>query len=192
MTKQELADYFKKPYQSIENGFLNAQKHYSELITRKTTNGHVTIDYTLEEVLKILPYMPFKVSKIETELLKESFVYRESRIIKDKETEDFDPMISGMKKFIKETKKHKYRPCCENCIYLSAKPFRTSRLKPFCSFYNFFMHRKKVDIFHDYCRTFEYQKRDPMIWYKENAPVEQVNFKDGVDTETVIEDTILF
>jgi hypothetical protein len=186
MTKRELATYFKKVYQNIENGFLAAEKAIPELKKNKDINGHTSSNYTLEEVLSALPYMPFKVSKIEIELLKENFIYHDTDIISDKK--EFDPMIPGMKEFLEETKDYAYRPCCETCIYLSGKAYRTSRLKPFCAFYQFFMHRKNVDIFHDYCKTYKYKKRDPIIWYKENAPVNQITFQKTADTETVIDE----
>lgn len=185
MTKRELATFFNKAYQAIENGFLNAEKENPEIKKNKEINGHSSLNYSLDEVLTVLPYMPFTVSKIETELLKENFIHHDTNFITDKK--GFDPMIPGMRDFLEETKNYAYRPCCETCLYLSGKIFRTSRLKPFCGFYQFFMHRKNIDIFHDYCKTYKYKKRDPIIWYKENAPVNQITFQRTVDTETKVD-----
>lgn len=185
MTKKELAKYFNKTYQCIENAFLAAKKEHPELRTRDGFDGCITVDYTLDEILTVIPYLVFKVSNLEIELLKENFIHRKEDYVSSKK--EFDPMVPGMKKFLEETKDYHYRPCCETCAYLSAKPFRTTRLKPFCSFYQFFMHLKSIDIFHDYCKTYQYKKREPVIWYKENAPVDQTNFKAGIDTDNKVE-----
>lgn len=187
MTKRELASYFECSYACIDNAFYLAFKKYPELKKNKPTDNYIHIDYTFDEVSKVLPYFCKKLSPIQIALLKDNFIDHGGTVFDTRK--QASPYIKGMENYLNSIQKCNFIKCCESCVYIIAKSIRNrdSHLYPFCSFYNRFLtYRNAVDIFHDYCKTYEYKKREPIIWYKKDAPDTGPHFVNGIDPDNVI------
>ena len=186
MTKRELATYLNKWYQQIECAFREASKDHPELIKNKPTDNYIQSDFTLEEILLVVPYL--KLNPIQIEQLKENFIDHGGKEVDIRKP--YSPYIKGMEDYLNSIKKYPYVPCCESCVYIIGKTLkrRWLTLYPFCSFYNRFLtYRNTVDIFHDYCKTYQYIKREPILWYKKNAPdIGSTSFVNGIDPANVI------
>src|SRR5574344_75300 len=137
MTKRELATYLNKWYQQIERAFIEASKVHPELIKNKPTDNYIQSDFTLEEILLVVPYL--KLNPIQTEQLKENFIDHGGSAVDIRKTESL--YINGMEEYLSSIKNYPYRPCCDSCTFIIGKTLkrRWMTLYPYCSFYDRFL-----------------------------------------------------
>lgn len=170
MTRQQIADSLDLHVMYINAAFESAVKEHPELnvydpsLHNKKGCG---IDYTLEQVMLGLSYLRDGrgLSEMEKIIIEEDFSMRppeKAKAIGIKGTEDFLKKVANFPK----------KKCCSTCIYCTKSTMRNMKpvLKPFCKFWERFLHRLNADPYNDYCRQWEYSGKEPLIFYTAESP----------------------
>lgn len=170
MTRQQIADSLGVCVAYINYAFEAAIKEHPELNiytpSKHNQKGH-GVDYTLEQVLLGLSYFRegHGISELEKQNIIDDFTMREPE--KPKAIG-----IKGTEEFLKRIARYPRRQCCSTCSYCTKSTMRNKKpvLKPFCLLWDRFLHRLNANPYTDYCKQWEYSKREPLIFYTADSP----------------------
>lgn len=170
MTRQQISETLSLHINYINSAFESAIKEHPELnihdhsLHNQKGKG---ADYTLEQVLLALSYLRDGkgISELEKIMIEEDFSMRppeKAKAIGIKGTEDFLKKVTNFPK----------KKCCSTCSFCTKSTMRNRKpvLKPFCKFWERFLHRLNADPYNDYCRQWEYSGKEPLIFYTAESP----------------------
>lgn len=164
MTKNEMKDFFMFSHMTkIAKAFKLAEQDCPSILQKK---GHyskmVEVDYTLEECLAAIKYLPnidygCTITPAMIQVFTETFIHRDTPIkVKHKEIKLNTHAKDWL--YIKRIKKFRKQACC-CCMFLILKTPNAAGRKPtpFCTFYDCFLNKVKPkrDIYKDRCPTFK-------------------------------------
>lgn len=179
MTKRELAECLGFNEFTVLHMFQKAAKNDDDIsknIKLKNTKSSKSkhIDYTLDEVLYVMEDSEY-TNKMQIQYVKENFVERSTaykykdktpRLTKDER--DFIHLITTVNTIC----------CvCNTCMYLQARKYNKagSGFHPYCSFYQFFLAKKKINVYKDRCKTHVFKSGKHTIWSQINfTPVDKI------------------
>ena len=153
----------------INSAFEAAIKVHPELDLYNPANNKkgFGFDYTLEQVLLAMSYLREGkgLSQIETITITEDFTMRPPEKVKAKG-------IEGTEEFLKKVANYPKKKCCSTCSFCTKSTMRNRKpvLKPFCKLYNRFLHRINANPYKDYCSSWEYSNKEPLIFYTAYSP----------------------
>ena len=170
MTRQQLAECLGMHINYINNAFEVAIKEHPELdihdCSLHNQKGCGT-DYTLDQIFLAMSYFRDGngISEIEKIIIEESFTMRPKKKLKA-------IGIKGTEEFLEKIKKRPRKKCCSTCSFCTKSTMRNRKpvLKPFCKFWERFLHRLNADPYNDYCRQWEYSGKEPLIFYTAESP----------------------
>ena len=170
MTRQQISETLSLHINYINSAFESAIKEHPELNIHDCSLHNQKgkgADYTLEQVLLALSYLRDGkgISELEKIMIKEDFSMRppeKAKAIGIKGTEDFLKKVANFPK----------KKCCSTCSFCTKSTMRNRKpvLKPFCKFWERFLHRLNADPYNDYCRQWEYSGKEPLIFYTAESP----------------------
>lgn len=170
MTRQQISETLDLHINYINSAFESAIKEHPELDIHDSSLHNQKgkgADYTLEQVLLALSYFRDGkgISELERIMIEEDFSMRppeKARAIGIKGTEDFLKKVANFPK----------KKCCSTCSFCTKSTMRNRKpvLKPFCKFWERFLHRLNADPYNDYCRQWEYSGKEPLIFYTAESP----------------------
>lgn len=170
MTRQQISETLDLHINYINSAFAAAIKEHPELNIHDCSLHNQKgkgADYTLEQVLLALSYLRDGkgISEIEKIMIEEDFSMRppeKAKAIGIKGTDDFLKKVENFPK----------KKCCSTCSFCTKSTMRNRKpvLKPFCKFWERFLHRLNADPYNDYCRQWEYSGKEPLIFYTAESP----------------------
>lgn len=170
MTRQQISETLDLHINYINSAFESAIKEYPELDIHdcsKHNRKGMGADYTLEQVLLAMSYLRDGkgISDIERIILEEDFTMRPPEKAKA-------IGIKGTEEFLKKVANFPKKKCCSTCSFCTKSTMRNRKpvLKPFCRFWERFLHRLNADPYNDYCRQWEYSGKEPLIFYTAESP----------------------
>lgn|GEM_PF-4277263 len=165
MTRKELAALIDTNYgdSMVSSAVQQAAKEMPSIAEKFTHNLHIQSSFTKEEILFICTFIRPKLNPVQIALIEDNYIEHDTHFIKEKRK----IYISGTEKYLEKLRKSPKFQSCANCIYLKGKSIRsgTTKLVPFCSFYNRYIHMIKIelknrtrqaDIFKDKCQTYRH------------------------------------
>jgi len=187
MTRREVAYLLGYNEVVLSYVFSRMSKNHPEtLVKAKSYNKFKEIDFTLEECLEAISYLPATMA--ETRYLKENFIERNSTYKHTKKRDKICPsayrLIHSMSLFMKS--KHQNPQVCANCAYLTRRSTLKAgtKVRPFCTLHEVFMHKiydketkKHIDIYADKCDAFlrpENYYTPPLVWDMKGNPIDYV------------------
>lgn len=172
MTKKELLKYLNTKRNILSLAVKKAAKECKSISDKAGYDTSFrSADYTIDECLLILSKLDKPFNKMQIELFKEHFIDNGNKPVITLQNNSI--YIKGMEEFLEKKKNATFIRCCETCSYLTGKMSlaKGSRIFPFCSFYEKYLgYQNKIDIFKDWCKTYEYNKGALRIWYNSKAP----------------------
>ena len=134
---------------------------------------YAEVSFSKEEIICIASCIEPPLNPIELELVSDNYIEHDKTYIQHR-----DPYIKGTKEFMeryKDPAKRHGMKCCDCCAYCTGKSRagKTTKLFPFCKFYNKFISRMKVvkngkevtaNIFVDRCQSFI--RGEPILFKK--------------------------
>lgn len=176
MTRQQIAESLDFHINYVNSAFEAAIKEHPELDlvipSENNKKGH-GYDYTLEQVLLAMTYLRNKkgISELEKTILEEDFTMRKPEKVKALG-------IEGTDEFLKKVANYPKKKCCSTCIYCVKATMRNCKpvMKPYCNLWERFLHRlknnknKTTDPYNDYCTSWEYSHKEPLIFYTHKSP----------------------
>ncbi len=169
MTRQQIADTLDCHINYIHSAFEAAIKEHKELNLYTPSNNQkgMGIDYTLEQVFLALSYLRDGkgLTDLEKLMIEEDFSMRQKEEVKA-------IGIDGTEEFLKKVKNYPKLRCCSTCAYCAKSTMRNKKptQKPYCKFWERFLHRLNANPYKDYCRQWEYSYKKPLVFYKTNSP----------------------
>lgn len=168
MTKRELAQmlgYHEGTVLQMFQAVARQDNDISKTIkykSRKSVKGK-QVDFKLDEVLYVLKNTDF-ITPMEIQYVKENFIHRDTPYkIEHKEKLTRDEKIYIYWKSVY----HKKMKVCNECLYCIPKRMQIagSRFHPYCSFYNFFLRKRQMNVYKDCCETYTFRnKNEVRIW----------------------------
>lgn len=170
MTKKELSDLLGYKDNYNVNMALNKLPEIKSVVSKAF---NVETNFTLEETLAICRAIVPTLSDIQLLLVESNYISHDTRYI-----DNNDYMADGQKKFNEMYKKSpKDHKACDSCIYIQARTVTTTdwTCKPFCTFYNRWLHIMKIEkwgnmvplnIYVDRCPTYKAAKEPCIFWKK--------------------------
>lgn len=174
MTIKEIAKVLGYSYRAINYAFSDAEagntKEAESLRGRKEKSTKIKVaDYTLEESLYALTYMP-TFTNMQKVLLIENFIHRDKPFVDTRVKRV--TLNKSARQFIGLYKLSNGAPkVCSTCAYLKARKIRKigSHYSPYCNLYNVFLNKAKPyrDIYRDRCECYEKSEKEPLIFNKQ-------------------------
>ena len=170
MTRQQIAEALDLHINYINLAFELATKEHPELnLYDPSVNNRKgsSIDYTLEQVLLAMSYLRDGkgLSEYEKILVEEDFTMRPPEKVKA-------IGIKGTEEFLEKIARYPKKRCCSTCAYCTKASMRNRKpvMKPFCNLWERFLHRLNADPYNDYCTSWEYSNKEPLIFYTHDSP----------------------
>lgn len=170
MTRQQIAESLDLHINYVNSAFEAAIKEHPELDIRDFSVNNkkgLGMDYTLEQVLLAMTYLRDGkgITELERITIEEDFSMRPVEKVKAKG-------IKGTEEFLEKVKNFPKKKCCSTCAFCTKSTMRNRKpvLKPYCRFWDRFLHRLNADPYNDYCRQWEYSEKEPLIFYTHDSP----------------------
>lgn len=184
MTRQQIAETLNCHISYIHSAFESAIKEHPELNIYNPAEHNQKgqgVDYTLEQVFLALSYFRDGkgISEIERFMIEDNFTMRPPKEVKA-------VGIDGTDEFLKKIKNYPKRQCCSTCAYCTKSTMRNRKpvLKPYCKFWERFLHRLNANPYNDWCKQWEYSNKEPLIFYKHDS-VSNVDIHGNVKNEVM-------
>lgn len=168
VTRQQIAQTLNVHVTQVNDAFRLAEKEHPELSSK-----HKLVDYTLEQTLLAMSYYRDGkgASSLEIAMIKDDFTMRP-------EVKAVAIGIEGTEEFMERVKRYPKLHCCATCSFCTKATIKNNKpvLYPYCLLHERYLHLlnrrkgKRVDVYKDYCKQWEYSNKEPLIFYTADSP----------------------
>jgi hypothetical protein len=145
MTRMELADMLGCSESSLHPAIKKAKERMPSIAAKINFDGFVETSFTVDEIECICRSFEPAMNELQIQLVRENYINHGVTYIQKRET-----WLKGTDDFVKRAKKCRSIKACANCAYCCGKSKRgtSSKLYPYCKFYDRFIAGIKVPYKH--------------------------------------------